>query len=124
MASLNSDTFPSFFSSKSNYASPNNFATIEEAARVIHANVTFNQTNGILLAVPIPKEHSIGIYIKWNLNLPRIPSLYIFFFHKRFSVIFVQGASNELCIFSEARIGTYVFFLLRLGLNCKIAFSN
>ena len=57
---MNSESFPSFFSSKSSFTSPNNITSIEEAARIIYANLTFNQNNGVLLAVPVPEEHSIG----------------------------------------------------------------
>ena len=60
MASMNSESFPSFFSSKSSFTSPNNITSIQEAARIIYANLSFNQNNGVLLAVPVPEEHSIG----------------------------------------------------------------
>ena len=59
MATYKSRTFPSFFSSKSSYSSPNIISNIEEGAALIKANLEFNQTNGIILAVPIPEEHSI-----------------------------------------------------------------
>lgn len=51
--------FPSFFSSKSSFQSPMTIATPKEAANLVEANLKFNQSNGVLLAVPIPHEFSI-----------------------------------------------------------------
>ena len=72
VASMNSESFPSFFSSKSSFTSPNNITSIQEAARIIYANLSFNQNNGVLLAVPVPEEHSIG---KQTLNSGPFSSL-------------------------------------------------
>ena len=58
MATYKSKIFPSFFSSKSECHSPNTISSIEEGAALIKANLEFNQT-GLLIAVPIPEEHSI-----------------------------------------------------------------
>ena len=49
--------FPSFFSSRSKFSSPTTIKSVLEAARLVNANLEINQTNGVLLAVPIPEEH-------------------------------------------------------------------
>ena len=59
MATYKSRTFPSFFSSKSSFSSPNIISSVEEGAALIKANLEFNQNNGLLLCCPIPEEHSI-----------------------------------------------------------------
>ena len=51
--------FPSFFSSESQVDSPMSIDNVLDAAKIIQANQEVNKTNGVLLAVPIPIEHSL-----------------------------------------------------------------
>ncbi|PWA03323.1 hypothetical protein BB558_000504 [Smittium angustum] len=48
--------FPAFFSSKSGLKSPWNVSTTEEAAKIINTQNKLGLKNGIVFAVPIPKE--------------------------------------------------------------------
>ena len=60
----NNSKFPAFFCAESNFKSPLNIPDAEKAAAMINANhFDLQQTNGLLLAVPIPAEHSVDNHL-------------------------------------------------------------
>ncbi|XP_019642705.1 PREDICTED: pseudouridine-metabolizing bifunctional protein C1861.05-like [Branchiostoma belcheri] len=50
--------FPAFFTQKSGFHSPYNITTPEEAAEVIDNHFSLGLDSGLLIAVPIPEQHS------------------------------------------------------------------
>ncbi|XP_010527082.1 PREDICTED: uncharacterized protein LOC104804468 [Tarenaya hassleriana] len=58
VAAYQTNEFPAFFTEKSGCKAPSRVDSPEECARVIDANAKLNRQSGILIAVPIPKEHS------------------------------------------------------------------
>ncbi|CAG8590959.1 991_t:CDS:10 [Paraglomus brasilianum] len=52
------DEFPAFFTAKSGFKSPSNLKSVEECAKLIAANSKLELENGIVIAVPIPKDES------------------------------------------------------------------
>ncbi|MFS8019266.1 putative pseudouridine-5'-phosphate glycosidase, indigoidine synthase A [Helianthus anomalus] len=54
------DDFPAFFSEKSGCKAPCQLDTPEECARLIEVNRKLDLKSGILIAIPIPKEHSVS----------------------------------------------------------------
>ena len=66
VATLSADSalFPAFFCAESNFKSPMNVPNVETAAALINANhYELKQSNGVLLAVPIPAEHSVDNHL-------------------------------------------------------------
>ncbi|RUP43732.1 hypothetical protein BC936DRAFT_136804 [Jimgerdemannia flammicorona] len=53
-----SDAFPAFYTPDSGFKSPCHLSTIENAARLIDANLRLRLKSGIVIAVPIPEEHA------------------------------------------------------------------
>ncbi|XP_063052293.1 uncharacterized protein zgc:136858 [Engraulis encrasicolus] len=53
-----SKNFPAFFTSQSGYSSPYHVANPQEAAELIAGTLSLGLQSGLLLAVPIPQEHS------------------------------------------------------------------
>ncbi|KAL2093600.1 hypothetical protein ACEWY4_010912 [Coilia grayii] len=53
-----SKKFPAFFTSHSGYCSPYHVSNPEEAAELIAGTLSLGLQSGLLLAVPIPQEHS------------------------------------------------------------------
>ncbi|PKI57739.1 hypothetical protein CRG98_021806 [Punica granatum] len=65
VAAFGTDEFPAFFTEKSGCKAPCRVDTPEECARLIDANAMLKLGSGILIAVPIPKEHAAsGIKIE------------------------------------------------------------
>ncbi|XP_060185568.1 pseudouridine-5'-phosphate glycosidase-like isoform X2 [Lycium barbarum] len=58
VAAYKTDEFPAFFTQTSGYKAPARAESPEHCARVIDANIRLERKSGILIAVPIPKEHS------------------------------------------------------------------
>jgi pseudouridine-5'-phosphate glycosidase len=58
VAAYQTDEFPSFFTEKSGCKAPCRIDTPQDTARLIDANMKLKLGTGILIAVPIPKEHS------------------------------------------------------------------
>ncbi|KAG9128905.1 hypothetical protein Leryth_009625 [Lithospermum erythrorhizon] len=58
VAAYKTNEFPAFFTETSGCQAPCRVDTPEECARLIDANLQLDLKTGILLAVPIPKEHS------------------------------------------------------------------
>ncbi|CAK9184359.1 unnamed protein product [Ilex paraguariensis] len=58
IAAYNTDEFPAFFTEASGYKAPCRVDTPEDCAWLIAANIKLKLKTGILIAVPIPKEHS------------------------------------------------------------------
>ncbi|KAL3529985.1 hypothetical protein ACH5RR_009307 [Cinchona calisaya] len=58
VAAYNTNEFPAFFTESSGRKAPCRVDTPEDCARLIDANVKLNLKTGILIAVPIPQEHS------------------------------------------------------------------
>ncbi|XP_047324309.1 pseudouridine-5'-phosphate glycosidase [Impatiens glandulifera] len=58
VAAYGTNEFPAFFTEISGCKTPCRLDTAEECARLIDANMKLNLGTGILIAVPIPKEHS------------------------------------------------------------------
>lgn len=57
VASYQSDEFPAFFSGSSGCRSPARFDSPAEVARAIAASLQLQLNSGMVIAVPIPKEH-------------------------------------------------------------------
>ncbi|XP_025884009.1 pseudouridine-5'-phosphate glycosidase isoform X2 [Solanum lycopersicum] len=58
VAAYRTDEFPAFFTQTSGCKAPARVESPEHCARVIDANIRLEQKSGILIAVPIPREHS------------------------------------------------------------------
>ncbi|KAL6965645.1 pseudouridylate synthase [Sarracenia purpurea var. burkii] len=58
VAGYKTDKFPAFFTETSGCMAPCQIDTPEDCARLIDANIKLKLGTGILIAVPIPKEHS------------------------------------------------------------------
>ncbi|XP_071927368.1 pseudouridine-5'-phosphate glycosidase-like isoform X2 [Coffea arabica] len=58
VAAYGTDEFPAFFTESSGCKAPCRVDTPEDCACVIDANTKLNLKTGILIAVPIPREHS------------------------------------------------------------------
>ncbi|MCD7469790.1 hypothetical protein HAX54_009038 [Datura stramonium] len=58
VAAYKTDEFPAFFTQTSGCKAPARVESPEHCARVIDANVRLERKSGILIAVPIPREHS------------------------------------------------------------------
>ncbi|XP_028754102.1 uncharacterized protein LOC114713587 isoform X2 [Neltuma alba] len=58
VAAYKTNDFPAFFAESSGCKVPCRIDSPEECARLIEANMKLNLGTGILIAVPIPKEHS------------------------------------------------------------------
>uniref|UniRef100_A0A2P2KQ73 Uncharacterized protein MANES_15G112800 n=1 Tax=Rhizophora mucronata TaxID=61149 RepID=A0A2P2KQ73_RHIMU len=58
VATYQTNEFPAFFTERSGCKVPCRVDTPEDCARLIDANVKLNLRTGILIAVPIPKEHA------------------------------------------------------------------
>lgn len=58
VATYKTDEFPAFFTETSGCKVPCRLDSPEDCARLIDANSKLNLGNGVLIAVPIPKEHS------------------------------------------------------------------
>lgn len=58
VAAYKTDEFPAFFTRSSGVKAPCRVDTPEDCARLIDANMKLNLKTGILIAVPIPNEHS------------------------------------------------------------------
>lgn len=58
VAAYQTDEFPSFFTEKSGCKAPCRIDTPQDTARLIDANMKLKLGTGVLIAVPIPKEHS------------------------------------------------------------------
>ncbi|KAK9078738.1 hypothetical protein SSX86_002795 [Deinandra increscens subsp. villosa] len=54
------DDFPAFFTEKSGCKAPSQLDTPEDCARLIEVNRKLELKSGILIAIPIPKEHSVS----------------------------------------------------------------
>ena len=51
--------FPAFYSSKSGFRAPYNVSSPAEAAKLLKSLKEIELNSGLLLAVPIPPEHSL-----------------------------------------------------------------
>ncbi|XP_076900088.1 pseudouridine-5'-phosphate glycosidase-like [Bidens hawaiensis] len=60
VVSYQTDDFPAFFSEKSGCKAPCQLDSPEECARLIEVNRKLDLKSGILIAIPIPKEHSVS----------------------------------------------------------------
>lgn len=60
VVSYKTDDFPAFFTEKSGCKAPGQLDSPEECARLIEVNRKLDLKSGILIAVPIPKEHSVS----------------------------------------------------------------
>ncbi|GAB2227112.1 hypothetical protein Droror1_Dr00008920 [Drosera rotundifolia] len=58
VAAYGTDEFPAFFTEKSGCKVPCRVDTPEDCARLIEANTRLDLQTGLLIAVPIPKEHA------------------------------------------------------------------
>lgn len=58
VAAYKTDEFPAFFTHSSGIKAPCRVDTPEDCARLVDANMKLNLKTGILIAVPIPNEHS------------------------------------------------------------------
>lgn len=58
VAAYKTDEFPAFFTQTSGCKAPARVESPEHCARVIDANIRLERKSGILIAVPIPREHS------------------------------------------------------------------
>ncbi|RAL47879.1 hypothetical protein DM860_011464 [Cuscuta australis] len=58
VAAYQTDEFPAFFTQASGCKAPCRVDTVEDCARLIDASSKLGLESGILIAVPIPKEHS------------------------------------------------------------------
>ncbi|KAL8159419.1 hypothetical protein V2J09_000956 [Rumex salicifolius] len=58
VAAYGTSEFPAFFTEKSGFRAPCRVDSAEDCARLIDANMKLKLGNGILIAVPIPKQHS------------------------------------------------------------------
>ncbi|XP_072964670.1 pseudouridine-5'-phosphate glycosidase isoform X1 [Typha angustifolia] len=58
VAAYKTDEFPAFFTESSGCKAPCRLNTPEECAKLIDANLNLRLENGILIAVPIPKEYA------------------------------------------------------------------
>uniref|UniRef100_A0A8C5PMM1 Carbohydrate kinase PfkB domain-containing protein n=1 Tax=Leptobrachium leishanense TaxID=445787 RepID=A0A8C5PMM1_9ANUR len=56
----NSQDFPAFFTPKSGFQAPCNVRNEEEAAQLIACSLELKLGSGLLIAVPIPPEHSVS----------------------------------------------------------------
>lgn len=59
VAAYKTDDFPAFYSEKSGCKAPCQVDTPEECARLIEANRRLDLRTGILIGIPIPKQHSV-----------------------------------------------------------------
>ncbi|KAI3723857.1 hypothetical protein L2E82_35618 [Cichorium intybus] len=60
VAAYRTDDFPAFYTEKSGCKAPCQLDTPEECARLIEANRKLDLKTGILIGIPIPKEHSVS----------------------------------------------------------------
>ncbi|KAI3704220.1 hypothetical protein L1987_74436 [Smallanthus sonchifolius] len=60
VVSYQTDDFPAFFSEKSGCKAPCQLDSPEDCARLIDVNRKLDLKSGILIAIPIPKEHSVS----------------------------------------------------------------
>ncbi|KAK1406116.1 hypothetical protein QVD17_41403 [Tagetes erecta] len=60
VVSYQTDDFPAFFSEKSGCKAPCRLDSPEDCARLIEVNRNLDLKTGILIAIPIPKEHSVS----------------------------------------------------------------
>ncbi|XP_051141773.1 pseudouridine-5'-phosphate glycosidase isoform X2 [Andrographis paniculata] len=58
VAAYQTNEFPAFFTDKSGYKAPCHVDSPEDCARLIDSNIGLGLGTGVLIAVPIPKEHS------------------------------------------------------------------
>ncbi|XP_057458563.1 pseudouridine-5'-phosphate glycosidase isoform X2 [Lotus japonicus] len=63
VAAYKTNEFPAFFTESSGCKAPCRVDTPEDFARIIEANVKLKLGSGILLAVPIPREHSTSGHV-------------------------------------------------------------
>ncbi|PKA63794.1 hypothetical protein AXF42_Ash004803 [Apostasia shenzhenica] len=63
VAAFGTNVFPAFFSESSGCQVPCRLDSPEECARLINANMNLSLGSGILIAVPIPKEHAASGYM-------------------------------------------------------------
>nr|XP_043632310.1 pseudouridine-5'-phosphate glycosidase isoform X2 [Erigeron canadensis] len=60
VVSYQTDDFPAFFTEKSGCKAPCQLDSPEDCARMIEVNRKLDLKTGILIAIPIPKEHSVS----------------------------------------------------------------
>ena len=64
-----SKDFPAFYTARSGHKAPYNVADASHAARVLQAARQLQLTSGIVIGVPVPKEHTMdGEYLNYFLK--------------------------------------------------------
>ncbi|KAL0419523.1 UNVERIFIED_CONTAM: Pseudouridine-5'-phosphate glycosidase [Sesamum radiatum] len=58
VAAYQTNEFPAFFTEKSGCKAPSRVDSLEDCARLIDSSINLGLTTGILIALPIPREHS------------------------------------------------------------------